>query len=77
MEEGRAMPWQFRKRLRIGPGVYLNIGKRNVSLSVGGPFMRTSVSTSGYVTNTVSFPGTDCGSANGRRWTGWRGGRGR
>jgi tetratricopeptide (TPR) repeat protein len=53
-----AMPWQFRKRLRLGPGVHLNIGKKSVSLSVGGRYARTSVSTMGQATQTYSLPGS-------------------
>lgn len=52
------MPWQFRKRVRLGTGVHLNVGKRSVSLSVGGRYSRTSLSTSGHVTQTYSLPGT-------------------
>lgn len=52
------MPWQFRKRVRLGPGVHLNVGKKSVSLSVGGDFGRTSLSTMGHTTRTFSLPGT-------------------
>lgn len=52
------MPWEFRKRVRLGPGVRLNVGKKSVSLSVGGRYARTSLSTTGHVTQTHSLPGT-------------------
>lgn len=52
------MPWQFRKRIRLGPGIHLNVGKKSVSLSVGGRYARTSLSTMGHVTQTRSLPGT-------------------
>jgi len=52
------VPWQFRKRLRLGPGIHLNIGKKSVSLSVGGRYARTSLSTAGHTTQTYSLPGT-------------------
>jgi len=52
------VPWEFRKRIRLGPGIRLNVGKKSVSLSIGGRYARTSVSTTGHVTQTRSFPGT-------------------
>ena len=52
------MPWQFRKRVRLGPGVRLNVAKKSISLSVGGSYARTSLSTTGHVTQTYSLPGT-------------------
>ncbi|TMG52445.1 MAG: DUF4236 domain-containing protein, partial [Chloroflexi bacterium] len=29
------MPWLFKRRVRLMPGLTLNLGKRNVSVSVG------------------------------------------
>jgi tetratricopeptide (TPR) repeat protein len=52
------MPWQFRKRIRLGPGVHINVGKRSASLSIGGAFARTSISTQGHATQTFSIPGS-------------------
>jgi hypothetical protein len=52
------VPWQFRKRVKLGPGIHLNIGKKSVSLSVGGRYARTSLSTTGHRTQTYALPGT-------------------
>lgn len=53
-----AVPWQFRKRINLGPGVRLNIGKSTVSLSVGGPLARVSVNSKGEVYSSQTIPGT-------------------
>ena len=29
------MGWRYRKRKKIGPGLFLNVGKRSASVSVG------------------------------------------
>jgi len=51
------MPLTFRKRIRIFPGVYLNVGKKSVSLSTRiGPVGKTW-STSGRHTTSVDLPG--------------------
>jgi tetratricopeptide (TPR) repeat protein len=53
-----AMPWGFRKRFSLGPGVRLNVGKTGFSVTVGNRFARTTLGSSGRVTNSYSLPGT-------------------
>lgn len=51
------MPLTFRKRIKIFPGVFWNIGKKSTSVSVKiGPFSRTHSST-GRRTTSVDLPG--------------------
>ena len=52
------MGFRFRKSFKIAPGVRLNVGKKSASISVGGKGFRTSVSTTGRRTRTVSIPST-------------------
>ncbi len=56
--KGVELPWQFRKRIKLGPGVRLNIGQRNVSVTMGNRLARTTISSSGDVTQSQSIPGT-------------------
>lgn len=51
------MGWGFRKRIKILPGVYLNIGKNGVSTSVGIPGANVTFRESGTTLNT-GIPGT-------------------
>lgn len=51
------MPITFRKRIKIFPGLYLNIGKSSMSITTKiGPFAKTW-STSGRNTTSVNLPG--------------------
>jgi hypothetical protein len=51
------MPFTFRKRIRLGRLVSLNIGKKSASLSAkAGPFTVTR-STTGRTTTSVDLPG--------------------
>lgn len=51
------MPLTYRKRIKIFPGLYLNVGKKSMSLTTKiGPFSRTW-STSGRRTTSVNLPG--------------------
>jgi len=52
------MGFRFRKSIKIGPGVRLNVGKKSMGLSVGTRGFRHSVSTSGRRTTTMGVPGT-------------------
>lgn len=52
------MGWRFRKRVKIAPGVNMNISQRGLGMSVGGKYGRVSVSPTGRVTGTQSIPGT-------------------
>ncbi len=63
------MPFKFRMRKKITDNLFVNFGKRGVSLTGKlGPFSRT-VSTTGRRTNSVNFPGpfsyTDVSTAAG------------
>ena len=51
------MPWIFKRRVRIVPGVTVNLGKRGVSMSVGHRGMHYTTGTSGS-RFTVGIPGT-------------------
>lgn len=51
------MSIRFRKRFKLVPGVYLNIGKTGISISVGRPGVSLNVSKKG-LTGTVGLPGT-------------------
>lgn len=55
---GSIKGWSFRKRIKIAPGVNLNIGKKGVGISVGVKGARVSVNTSGRKQTTLSLPGT-------------------
>jgi len=51
------MPLTFRKRIKIFPGVYLNLGKKSMSVSVkAGPVSLTR-STTGQRTVSADLPG--------------------
>ena len=50
------MGWRFRKRLKLFPGVWINLSKRGGSLSVGGHGLTTNISRRG-VRETISAPG--------------------
>ncbi len=52
------MPWSFRKSLKLGPGIRLNLGKKSASISVGGTGYRYNVSTTGRSTTSINSPGT-------------------
>lgn len=52
------MGLRFRKSIKLGNGAKLNIGKKSVSMSVGGKGARYTVSSSGRRTKSVGIPGT-------------------
>lgn len=52
------MGLRFRKSIKLGNGAKLNIGKKSVSLSVGGKGARYTVNSSGRRTKSVGIPGT-------------------
>src|SRR5690606_23770294 len=57
-KEGKhPMGLRFRKRVKIAPGVHVNLGKRGASLSVGGRGASVNVSKRGTYGN-VGIPGT-------------------
>lgn len=51
------MGTRFSKRVNIAPGLSMNVGKRGVSVSVGGPGLRKTYSKDG-VRTTVGIPGS-------------------
>jgi len=51
------MGFSFRKRIKIAPGLHLNVGKRGVSASVGGRGATVNVGRKGAKA-TVGIPGT-------------------
>lgn len=51
------MGFRYRRRIKLFPGLYLNVGGQSLSLSVkAGPFSRT-FSTTGRTTTSVNLPG--------------------
>ncbi|MFD3457033.1 DUF4236 domain-containing protein [Streptomyces sp. NPDC058691] len=51
------MPLNFRKSFRIFPGVRLNINKKSLSITTGGPHAHHTVNTRGDRTESVDLPG--------------------
>lgn len=51
------MTWNFRKRIKIAPGVHLNFSKGGVSTSIGPNGAKINIGKSGTYLNT-SIPGT-------------------
>jgi hypothetical protein len=49
--------WSFRKSVKIGPGVRLNLGKRGAGVSVGRRGLRVSANTRGRRGLTASLLG--------------------
>ncbi len=49
---------RFQKRIKIFPGVYINLSKSGVSTTLGGHGASVNVGTSGRKTASVSIPGT-------------------
>ena len=52
------MPIRFRRSMRLGPGVRLNLAKKSAGISFGGPGMRYSVNTAGRTWRSAGVPGT-------------------
>jgi hypothetical protein len=52
------MGLRISKRIKIAPGVNLNIGKRSAGLSLGSKGLRYTVNSSGRRTTTAGIPGT-------------------
>jgi hypothetical protein len=51
------MSWRFRRRLRVIPGVILNVGKRGTSVSIGGRGAHVTYGRRGRRA-TIGLPGT-------------------
>ena len=52
------MAWRFSKRVKVLPGVTLNIGKRGVSASIGPPGAKVTLHSDGSRRTTVGLPGS-------------------
>ena len=52
------MAWRFQRRLKILPGVTLNIGKRGVSASIGPRGAKVTLHSDGSKRTTVGLPGS-------------------
>ena len=66
------MGLRFRKSFKIMPGVRINLGKRGASISVGPRGMKTTVNTSGRVTQSFGLPGTGLSWSESRKLGGER-----
>ena|SRR6266478_2829840 len=51
------MTWRFRKRIKILPGLWINLNKGAPSLSIGGKGVTTNIGKKGVAT-TLGVPGT-------------------
>ena len=51
------MGWKFFKRIKVLPGVTLNVSKSGVSISLGGKGMKLTIGPK-HTTTTWSLPGT-------------------
>lgn len=54
----RKMGFRFRKSFKIAPGVRLNVGKKSMSVSMGGRGLRYSINSKGRRTASAGIPGT-------------------
>lgn len=52
------MPLRFRRSIKIGPGVRLNLNKKSIGITAGRKGIRYTVNSSGRATRTVGLPGT-------------------
>jgi hypothetical protein len=52
------MGLRFQKKIRILPGIYLNLSKSGLSVSAGGHGATVNMGTSGRKTATIGVPGT-------------------
>jgi tetratricopeptide (TPR) repeat protein len=55
------MPIRFRKSVKIGGGLRLNVGKTGIGMSLGVPGARYSINSSGRETRSIGLPGTGVG----------------
>lgn len=65
------MGFQFRKSIKIMPGVRLNVGTKSVGMSFGGKGLRYSINSSGRKTATIGIPNTGISysvSSSGRKY---------
>ena len=52
------MGFNFRKSIKLGKHIRLNVGKNGVGVSVGGKVLRLNRSATGKTSATVRIPGT-------------------
>lgn len=52
------MAFRFRRSVKLGKGIRLNVSKRGVGMSVGKRGLRKSVHSTGRSTNSIGIPGT-------------------
>lgn len=52
------MKWRWRRRIKVAPGVTVNLSTTSAGVTLGGPAGRISANTSGRVTAGQSLPGT-------------------
>lgn len=52
------MGFNFRKSIKLGKHIRLNVGKNGVGVSVGGKVLRLNHSATGKTSATVRIPGT-------------------
>jgi hypothetical protein len=50
--------FQFRKRVKLAPGLSLNVSKKGLGLSAGPKGLKTSVSAQGRITGSAGIPGS-------------------
>lgn len=50
--------FQFRKRVKLAPGLSLNVSKKGLGLSAGPKGVKTSISAQGRITGSAGIPGS-------------------
>jgi len=50
--------FQFRKRVKLAPGLSLNVSKKGLGLSAGPKGLKTSISAQGRITGSAGIPGS-------------------
>jgi hypothetical protein len=65
------MSFRFRKRIRLFPGLWINLSKKGGSLSVGGHDLTANISKKG-ARETVGLPGTGISYQTKRIWSSQR-----
>lgn len=68
------MGLRFNLRLKILPGVSINLGKRGISTSIGPRGAKVTIGSKG-VRSTVGIPGTGVSYTKYRSYRGWKGWR--
>lgn len=56
--EVRGMALRFRRSMKVGKGIRLNVSKRGIGMSVGKRGLRRSIHSTGRSTGTIGIPGT-------------------